>query len=87
MKNNKGKTALITGASGGIGYEIAKLSAKDGINLILVARRKELLEKIRVEFKPYGIVFNVLTSIFPSRARQRSYMIFATKKISRLIIW
>lgn len=37
--------ALITGASGGIGLELAKLCAKDGHNLVLVARRKEVLEK------------------------------------------
>jgi len=32
IKNNIGKTALVTGASGGIGYEIARLFARDGIN-------------------------------------------------------
>jgi uncharacterized protein len=32
------QTALITGASGGIGYELAKLFAKDHHNLVLVAR-------------------------------------------------
>lgn len=41
MKN----AVLITGASGGIGLEFAKLCAKDGNNLVLVARRKEILEK------------------------------------------
>ncbi|MCF2487782.1 SDR family oxidoreductase [Dyadobacter sp. CY347] len=51
MKNNKGKTALITGASTGIGYEIAKLFARDGVNLVLVARRKELLERIKTELE------------------------------------
>ena len=32
------QTALITGASGGIGYELAKLFAKDHHNVVLVAR-------------------------------------------------
>jgi len=32
------QTALITGASGGIGYELAKLFAKDHFNVVLVAR-------------------------------------------------
>lgn len=57
MKSYKGKTALVTGASGGIGYEIAKLFAKDGINLVLVARKKERLQEIKKEFEQqYGIV-------------------------------
>lgn len=37
------KTALITGGSSGLGYEFAKLFAKDGYNLILVASNKEKL--------------------------------------------
>jgi short-subunit dehydrogenase len=43
--------ALITGASGGIGLELAKLCAKDGHNLVLVARRKEVLEKEAVTLR------------------------------------
>ena len=39
------KTALITGASSGIGFELIDLFAKDKINLILVSRNeKKLLE-------------------------------------------
>jgi uncharacterized protein len=39
-------TVLITGASSGIGLELAKLFARDGYNLVLVARRREKLEAL-----------------------------------------
>src|SRR5437868_3709743 len=41
-------TALITGASGGIGYELANLFARDHHNLILVARSGEKLSRFAV---------------------------------------
>lgn len=41
--------ALITGGSMGIGYELAKLFAQDGYNLVLVARTQEDLEKVAQE--------------------------------------
>lgn len=41
--NDQGTTALITGASGGIGYELAKMFAKDRHNLVLVARSESKL--------------------------------------------
>lgn len=37
MSKSNGKYALITGATSGIGYELAKLFAKDGYNLIIAA--------------------------------------------------
>ena len=43
------ETALVTGASSGIGLELAKLFAQSGRNLILVARSKEKLEALRTD--------------------------------------
>lgn len=43
--------ALITGATSGIGLELALNFARDGINLVLVARTKEKLEEIRTRIE------------------------------------
>jgi short-subunit dehydrogenase len=45
------QTALITGASGGIGYELAKLFAQDHYNLVLVARSGEKLNQLASELQ------------------------------------
>ncbi len=54
--NKISSTALITGASGGIGYELAKLFAKDQSNLVLVARSENKLTQFAGELQSrYGI--------------------------------
>jgi short-subunit dehydrogenase len=45
------KTALITGASSGIGKELARIHAKNNGDLILVARRLNLLESLKEELE------------------------------------
>ena len=45
------KTVLITGASSGIGKEMAYVYAENNYNLILVARRKENLEAIKSDIE------------------------------------
>src|SRR5690606_4040743 len=47
----KNQTALITGASSGIGYELTKLFAKDKYNLVLVARSGQRLNEIAQELE------------------------------------
>lgn len=50
-------TALITGASGGIGYELAKLFAKDHHNLVLVARNGPRLAQVADELRrQFGVL-------------------------------
>ncbi len=50
------KTALITGASSGIGKEFAHIHAERGGNLVIVARREERLQAIKSELEgQYGI--------------------------------
>ncbi|MGD9652722.1 MAG: SDR family NAD(P)-dependent oxidoreductase [Candidatus Dadabacteria bacterium] len=53
--------ALITGASSGIGWELAKLFAGDKSDLVLVARRKERLDALAEELKDeFGVDVYVL---------------------------
>ncbi len=47
------KTVLITGASSGIGYEFAKIYAKKGYNLVITARRKNNLDRIKQELESF----------------------------------
>ena len=44
--------ALVTGASAGIGLEIAKYLAEKGYDLIITARRGSLLRKLRRQIRP-----------------------------------
>ena len=49
------KIVLITGASSGIGKETSIQFAKNGANLILVARRKEKLEELKKELEKFNV--------------------------------
>ena len=51
------KYCFISGASRGVGYEIAKFMASKGFNLVLQARKIENLEKIENEIKKYNVKY------------------------------
>ena len=57
------KIALITGASAGLGLEFAKLFAKDGHDVALVARRRDRLEEIAGAL---ARDFGIMASVFPA---------------------
>jgi uncharacterized protein len=54
------KTVLITGASGGIGYELAKLFARDHHNLVLVARSADKLAEVAAELQTHGVTVKAI---------------------------
>lgn len=53
------KTVLITGASGGIGRELAFQFAQDGYKLVLVARSESKLQMLADELSPAPVVIKV----------------------------
>jgi short-subunit dehydrogenase len=78
MKNinssNKTKYALVTGATSGIGYELAKQSAEHGYNLILVSRDKSELTKVSRQFSKYSIeVHTIAQDLSEEDAAQQVY--------------
>jgi uncharacterized protein len=62
METRSPRTALITGASSGIGKELSTLFARDGFDVVLVSRREAVLRTIAEELASrYGITAHVLT--------------------------
>ena len=49
MRRRQGETVLITGASSGIGRELARLFASDGADLVLIARSEDRLRELARE--------------------------------------
>lgn len=63
----QGRTALVTGASMGIGRGIATALAREGVRLAVVARRRHLLEELQDELKTKLVIieFDVLKADAP----------------------
>ena len=55
MFDLKGRVAVITGASSGLGKQMAKGFACQGADLVLLARRVEKLEELKIELEQEGV--------------------------------
>jgi uncharacterized protein len=77
------KTALITGASNGIGLELAKIHASNGGNLVLVARNKSKLDELKTELEnQYKIsVYTIGKDLSLANAAQQVYDETSQQKI------
>jgi len=84
MMNKKlqayGPWALVTGGSEGIGKEIAFELARNGINCVIVARRKDRLEKVSYEIQVLGVQCRVLVADL-SKAEDRKSVLDATANL------
>ena len=55
MKELQGRTAIVTGASRGIGQLVSVALAKEGVNVVLAARSAESLEVVAAEVRKLGV--------------------------------
>jgi NAD(P)-dependent dehydrogenase (short-subunit alcohol dehydrogenase family) len=80
-----GRTALITGASKGIGLAVAQSFASEGVNLVLSARSKDLLDESAAELKAkYKIKVDVVPADLSDQAT-RDKLVAAYPNIDILI--
>ena len=68
----KSKTALVSGASIGIGRAIARLLALEGVRVVAVARRKELLDELARDVQAQGgaEIISIVQDIMQDNAAQ-----------------
>jgi uncharacterized protein len=87
MKDIPGKTALITGASVGIGRDLAELFARDGHHLILTARNESQLQESAAKLRAqYHVNVDVIVQdLSTAGASQRIFEQLQQKPIDYLV--
>ena len=81
----KGKCALVTGGSEGIGRAIAMTLAKEGVNVAICARRVEPLEKTAEEIRnAYGVTVVAIPADLTKDAEAKNFVEKAAKELGSL---
>src|SRR5262245_23562144 len=86
-KSTSGKTALVTGASSGLGLELAQLFAADAHDVVLVARRLDALEALATGLPAeHGVAARVMAAgLTDPGAPQRIFAELADRPIEFLV--
>ena len=82
----KGKTAIVTGASRGIGRGIALALASEGVNLVLNATKAASLEEVRMEVEALGVSFACVAGDMADPETARRLAALAMEKHGRIDI-
>ena len=77
----------ITGASSGIGYDVAKVFAKRNKNLILIARRKDNLEKLKEEVLQISPLLDVVIKIADLSITENVYNLYESLQKYHIDTW
>ena len=80
MFNLEGRVAVISGASSGLGKQMARAFAKQGAKLVVLARRIERLEELKEELKD-------ITEVFPIKCDVTSTEDINNAALKVFLIW
>ncbi len=87
MVQNTDRYTVITGASSGIGYETAKAFAERGSNLILIARRRDRLEKLRQEILMLYPMLDIVIKVMDLSVSKNIFQLYDSIKSYPLRTW
>jgi short-subunit dehydrogenase len=83
----KGKVVVITGASSGFGKGAALAFAENGANVVVAARRGELLEELARECEGFGVKALAVQTDVSRREEVERLAEAATRSLGRIDVW
>jgi len=82
-REGTGRTALITGASAGIGTELARVFAENGFDVVLTARREDRLRTVAAAIeREFGVKAHVVAADLADRRLRHASFTSSNDEIS-----